>query len=322
MRGPWNNVETLDRVITIVVVIGEGASEAFRTGGVRAILQGAMESPCRWRAKVMDFIREDVLERYVERMRERHCRNNQGMEVLVLRGDDALVYSGLLDKAERASKGFRITRSGMLRPVNEGTSVRNARLQDDVFSDEVQQDGQPGCAESLETVYHDITDILYAVRGDSDQYVHEIKGEEVRWRLDFKRMRYWRDGGVEPAWDSMLPAYCEHRRMSFGAAAFLKVALEQRADILLDCSTMWTDPRLVLLVGRRFVFGPEDKVTTMYNFFAPSSGMLSPIWFNGFGTGRNKVLDNTAYIRTERGRQWYRIHYNGKVEKDRLEMIL
>lgn len=305
----------LDRIITVAVVIGQGAAAAFKSNGVCGLYQGTVDSPCKWRIKVLDFLSEETLEQYCEGVKNKYRISAPSIDVLILRGEDVTLYEGLVAKSLRVRANYVLTKNGNIRPKQVRPLFRNAEA---VFNDNSVNEYAYSSIK-LTALYHDVTDIIYGVVGKEGVYVHEIKGEAARYYLDFNLLRYWKFGGVEPEPERTVPAYCEVRDISFGARAFLKVEQEARAEILLDCSVRWTDYRLVAEVGRKFVVD-SGRITTMYNYFSLPSRMISPFWFNGVDTsGKSRLMDNRAYIKTLRGRQWYHIHYCGKVEKERFE---
>lgn len=306
-------VKDLDKILSVALVIGEGAAECFRTGGVGELYQGSKESPARFRIKIMDFLHEDTLQSVLEDIRRRYAVSAPLVDVLALRGEDERSLEGLLAKGKRVADTFSLNKEGELMVTRPGKPcIPNAAEK------EIEPMSQ-SAGRKMEIVYHDVTDILMKVSGQEDVFVHEIKGEEGQYVLDFNQMRYWKIGGLEPERDEKLPAYSSFREISFGACQYLLIALGSRADVLINCSMRWTDYKLVLEVSRPFKIA-GDKVTTMYNFFLPTGRYLSSLWFNGVDTsGKSKTLDNRAYLKTLRGRQWYHIFYSGKVEKERFE---
>lgn len=309
-------IKELDRIITVAVVIGEGAKREYEKSGVRGLYEGSVVAPSRWRIKVMDFLREEILVDYIEKLRTRLKVTAPDSDVIILRGDDVLLYEGLVTKTRRASERFEFGRNGLVRVKREGTCIRNAEA---AFAVNAEDDVPVLQQSAVKVVYHDVTDILYEMNCKKGLYVHEIKGELDRYILDFNLMRYWKWGGVEPDPEQRIPGYSAVRDISFGARSFLKVAQETRAEILLDCTIRWTDYRLVYEVGRRFVTG-AGKVTMMYNFYAVPARLISPFWFSGVDTsGKSKTLDNRAYVQTLRGRQWYHIKYSGTIQKEKFE---
>ena len=306
-------LKELDKILSVALVVGEGAAECFRTGGVGELYQGSKESPARFRIKIMDFLHEDTLQSVLGDVRRRYSVSAPLVDVLVLRGEDERSLEGLLAKEKRVTETFSLNKEGEIMFTIQGKpSIPNA-------SDKEIEPLQESSGMKMLVVYHDVTDILMKVSGQDDVFVHEIKGEEGQYVLDFKQMRYWKIGGLEPDMDEKLPAYSSFREISFGACQYLLVAQESRADVLINCSMRWTDHKFVLEVSRPFKIG-SGKVTTMYNFFLPTGRYLSSFWFNGVDTtGKSKTLDNRAYLKTLRGRQWYHIFYSGKVEKERFE---
>lgn len=306
-------LKDLNKILSVALVIGEGAAECFRTGGVGELYQGSKESPARFRIKIMDFLHEDTLQNVLENIRRRYAVSAPLVDVLVLRGEDERSLEGLLAKEKRVAETFSLNKEGELMITRPGKPcIPNAPEK------EIETMAQSS-EMKMEVVYHDVTDILMKVSGRDDVFVHEIKGEEGQYVLDFKQMKYWKIGGLEPDMDDRLPAYSSFRDISFGACQYLLIAQESRADVLINCSMRWTDNKLVLEVSRPFKIG-GDKLTTMYNFFLPAGRYLSSFWFNGVDTsGKSKILDNRAYLKTLRGRQWYHIFYSGKVEKEKFE---
>ena len=303
----------LDRIITVAVVTGEGAAECFRNGGVGELYQGSVESPARFRIKIMDFLHKDTMDSVVDDIRRRYAVSAPLVDVLALQGEDERSLEGLIAKGKRAAEKFFLNKEGEVTfSRQEKPCILN------VYDKEIEPLPDPS-GMKMEVVYHDVTDILMKVSGEDGVFVHEIKGVEGKWILDFKQMKYWKVGGLEPDMDEKMPAYSSFREISFGAGQYLLIAQESRADVLLNCSMRWTDYKLVLEVSRPFKVG-NDKVTTMYNFFLPTGRYLSSFWFNGVDTsGKSKTMDNRAYLKTLRGRQWYHIFYSGKVEKERFE---
>lgn len=306
-------LKELEKILSVAVVIGEGAEECFRTGGVGELYQGSKESPARFRIKIMDFLYEDVLESVLEDMRRRYAVSAPLVDFLVLRGDDERRLEGLLAKEKRVGETFSLNKEGELIFTKPGKpGIQNISRED---CEPLQESSEM----KYSVVYHDITDILMKVTGIEGVFIHEIKDEPDRFVLDFNNMKYYKLGGLEPDNDEKLPAYSSFRNISFGACQYLLIAQESRADVLINCSMRWTDYKLVLEVSRPFRIG-NGKVTTMYNFFLPSGRYLSSFWFNGVDTtGKSKIMDNRAYVKTLHGRQWYHIHYNGKVERERFE---
>lgn len=306
-------LKELDKILSVALVVGEGAAACFRTGGVGELYQGSKESPARFRIRIMDFLHEDTLQSVLEDIRRRYAVSAPLVDVLMLRGEDERSLEGLLAKEKRVAETFSLNKEGELMITRPGKPcIPNAP----------EKEIEPMAQSSemkMEVVYHDVTDILMKVSGRDDVFVHETKGEEGQYVLDFKQMKYWKIGGLEPDMDDRLPAYSSFRDISFGACQYLLIAQESRADVLINCSMRWTDQKLVLEVSRPFKIG-GGKVTTMYNFFLPTGRYLSSFWFNGVDTsGKSKTLDNRAYLKTLRGRQWYHIFYSGKVEKEKFE---
>lgn len=303
----------LDRIITVAVVTGEGAIESFRTGGVGELYQGSVESPARFRIKILDFLHEDILNRVTDDIRRRYAVSAPLVDVLVLRGEDERSLEGLIAKGKRVSETFSLNKEGGVTVTRQGKPVLLNASDDEIGSQ------QESSGMKMEIVYHDVADILMKASGKEHVFVHEIKGETGQYVLDFNQMKYWKVGGLEPDENEKLRAYSSFRDISFGAQQYLLIAEEARAEVLIYCSMRWADYKLVLEVSRPFFVG-NDKVTTKYNFFLPTGRYLSSFWFNGVDTsGRSKTLDNRAYIKTLHGRQWYHIFYSGKVEKERFE---
>lgn len=306
-------LKELERIFTVAVVTGEGVAECFKTGGVGELYQGSVESPARFRIKIMDFLHNDTLDSVVDDIRRKYAVSAPFVDVLVLRGDDERSLEGLIAKGKRIAEAFSLNKEGGVTVTRQGKPlILNG-------SDNEIEPIPDTSGMKMEPVYHDVTDILMKISGKEHLYVHEIKGEAGKYVLDFNQMKYWKIGGLEPDKNEKLPAYSSFRDISFGACQYLMIAEESRADVLIYCSMRWTDYKLVLEVSRPFFLG-NDKVTTKYNFFLPSGRYLSSFWFNGVDTsGKSKTMDNRAYLKTLHGRQWYHIFYSGKVEKERFE---
>lgn len=306
-------LKDLERIISVAVVTGEGAVMCFQKAGVGGLYQGSIESPVRFRIKIMDFLHEDVMENVIEGIRRKYAVSAPLIDVLVLRDDDERLLEGLISKGRRAGETFFLNKEGEVRYVRpEKQSILNCR--------DTEEDIPDDCPDKeKELIYHDVTDILYSVKGKDGVFIHEIKGEPGQYLLDFDQMKYWKLGGLEPDENEKLPAYSSYRDISFGAKAFLLINQEARADVLLNCSMRWCDYKLILEVSRPFPV-EYGKTTVMYNYFTPFGRYLSSFWFNGVDTkGKSKLMDNRAYVKTLRGRQWYHISYSGKVEKERFE---
>ncbi|MCQ2159737.1 MAG: hypothetical protein MJY97_01435 [Bacteroidales bacterium] len=63
-------IKELDQIITVAVVIGEGAKREYEKSGVRGLYEGSVVAPSRWRIKVMDFLREEVLKMHLQEGKE------------------------------------------------------------------------------------------------------------------------------------------------------------------------------------------------------------------------------------------------------------